>query len=53
MITNNGACIDLRGESTDEKPTNVCVNTIFMEMDTGDFYYYTGEEWAKVGGESE
>ena len=42
------------GLSTDNKPTeNVAINSMFFELDTGDFYYYTGEtgeEWAKVGG---
>lgn len=45
---------ELVGLSTDDpKPTDgVEVNTIFHELDTGDDYYYNGEEWAKVGGES-
>lgn len=38
------------GLSTDEKPTGVAVNCLFLELDTGDFYYYTGAAWAKVGG---
>jgi len=50
MITNNGYSPDLRGESTDEKPLDVAVNTMFLELDTGDFYYFDGEEWQKVGG---
>ena len=41
---------DFVGLSTDEKPANVAINTLFLELDTGDFYYYTGETWAKVGG---
>ena len=42
------------GLSTDDKPTeNVVVNSLFFEADTGDFYYYTGDEWSKVGGGSE
>lgn len=49
MITNNGSNADLRGKSTDEKPTNVPVNTIFFELDTGNFYYFDGEVWQKVG----
>ena len=39
------------GLSTDTKPTTgVGVNSLFLELDTGDIYYYTGEAWAKVGG---
>lgn len=49
MITNNGSCADLRGKSGDDKPTDVPVNTIFLELDTGDFYYFDGEDWLKVG----
>ncbi len=50
MITNNGATGNLVGLSTDTKPTDCAVNSIFLELDTGDFYYFTGEEWAKIGG---
>ena len=50
MITNNGYTANLMGLSTDEKPASVEVNTLFLELDTGDFYYFTGETWAKVGG---
>lgn len=50
MVTLNGATADLRGNSTDEKPTNVEINTVFVELDTGDAYYYNGTEWMKVGG---
>ena len=41
---------EYKGLSTDTKPTNCAVNSIFLELDTGDFYYFTGEEWAKIGG---
>ena len=34
--------------STDEKPTNCAVNSLFLELDTGDFYYFNGI-WKKVG----
>ena len=34
--------------STDEKPTNCAVNSLFLELDTGDFYYFNGI-WEKVG----
>ena len=34
--------------STDEKPTDCDVNSLFYELDTGDFYYFDGV-WKKVG----
>lgn len=49
MITNEGSSANLKGLSTDVKPINVDTNTLFLELDTGDFYYFTGVEWAKVG----
>lgn len=53
MITNNGATSNLLGLSTDVKPADAEINTIFLELDTGDFYYFDGIEWAVVGAESE
>ena len=50
MITLNGSAANLLGYSTDEKPTDVEINTLFLELDTGDFYYFNGTAWAKVGG---
>jgi hypothetical protein len=51
---NNYMEYDFKGLSTDEKPQNpknkVGVNSIFLELDTGDFYYFDGNDWAKVGG---
>lgn len=57
-IAKNEAYImqEFLGESTDEKPTGifngkqVSVNSTFLELDTGDLYYYNGSEWKKVGG---
>lgn len=50
-ITLNGANADYMGWSTDTKPTeDIPVNTLFLELDTGDFYYFDGSDWAKVGG---
>lgn len=40
---------DYKGLSTDTKPTDAAVNSLFLELDTGDFYYYDGEEWQTVG----
>jgi len=42
---------DWSGLSTDEKPTEgVAINDLFLELDTGDGYYFDGEAWAKIGG---
>lgn len=49
-VTLNGSRADYVGLSTDTKPVDVPVNTLFLELDTGDFYYYDGSDWAKVGG---
>ena len=45
---------DLKGLSTDTKPTEmngfpVGVNSLFLELDTGKFYYFDGEDWTEVG----
>ena len=43
--------LDFKGLSTDTKPTDgIAVNSMFLELDTGDMFYYTGAAWAKVGG---
>ena len=42
---------DYKGLSTDTKPTECAVNSLFLELDTGDFYYFDGTNWAKIGGE--
>ena len=44
---------ELLGLSTDEKPVGQSVNTLFLELDTGNFYYSDGQEWHKVGGDDE
>ena len=46
-----GGMNQLTGVSADAKPTNVSVNSLFLELDTGDLYYFNGTTWAKVGGE--
>lgn len=42
---------DLKGLSTDTKPIeNIAVNSLFLELDTGDFYYFDEDHtWKKVG----
>ena len=49
MITLNGSAPDLLGLSTDTKPLDALINSLFLELDTGDFYYFNGEDWTKVG----
>lgn len=51
MITNCGQTIDLLGLSTDTKPGDALPNTLFLELDTGDFYYFDADEedWFKIG----
>ena len=44
--------VELEGTSQDTKPEEgIGVNSKFYELDTNSVYYYTGETWAKVGGE--
>jgi hypothetical protein len=51
MITLNGSTPNYMGLSTDTKPTEkIEINALFLELDTGDFYYFTGTTWEKVGG---
>ena len=41
------------GLSTDAKPTaGVAINALFLELDTGDFYYFDGDAWQEVGGQA-
>lgn len=50
-IEETGAAVEIEGTSSMTKPTkNIGVNAKFWELDTGDFYYFTGSAWAKIGG---
>ena len=50
-ITLNGSRANYMGLSTDTKPTEgIQTNTIFPELDTGDFFYFDGTNWQKIGG---
>ena len=45
---------DLKGLSTDQKPSQiegmpVSANSLFLELDTGNFYYFDGTEWQPLG----
>lgn len=50
QINNRFGVMDYKGLSRDAKPTDdVGVNALFLELDTGDFYYFDGTTWKKVG----
>lgn len=57
MVTNNDSRslgeYEYKGLSTDSKPTDCDVNSLFWEMDTDTIYYFDGEEWLKVGNAQE
>ena len=46
---------EYKGLSTDTKPTNCAVNSLFLELDTGTFFYFDGTGWIplKRGGGGE
>ena len=41
---------EIFGKSTDSKPTDANINDMFIELDTGDAYYWDGSDWQIVGG---
>ena len=41
---------EILGYSTDTKPTNVNLNDMFIELDTGDAYSWNGSAWILIGG---
>lgn len=52
-LSRDSLYVELEGVHDDEKPTeDIGVNSKFYELDTGDTYYFTGEDWAKVGGDA-
>ena len=41
---------DLKGLSTDIKPTDgIAINSLFLEIDTGKFYFFSGSDWLEMG----
>ena len=40
---------EYKGLSTDEKPADCAENSLFLELDTGKFYYFDGEAWNELG----
>lgn len=50
QINNRFGIADYKGLSTDTKPTEtVGLNALFLELDTGDFYYFNGAQWVLFG----
>lgn len=43
---------EFSGLSTDDKPYDCGVNSLFLELDTGKVYYFDGQAWNEVGGSS-
>ena len=41
---------EIFGYSTDTKPTDVDLNDIFVEFDTGYAYAWNGNAWQQIGG---
>ena len=41
---------EIFGTSTSTKPTDVKLNDLFIELDTGDAYYWDGSAWQIIGG---
>lgn len=41
---------EILGKSTDIKPTNANINDMFIELDTGEAYYWDGSAWQVIGG---
>lgn len=43
--------VEYLGSSSETKPTdsNLKVGSMFLEIDTGDIYFYNGTTWAKPG----
>lgn len=45
--------VELEGTSQDDKPLeNIGVNSKFHELDTNKKFYFDGEDWMEIGGET-
>lgn len=52
--SNDGVVLYLGGDSNSDKPTEwhgtkIGIGSLFLELDTGDFYCFDGSDWNKVG----
>ncbi len=45
----NAKHAEIFGTSTDVKPTTADINDIFVELDTGDGYFFDGTTWQLIG----
>lgn len=48
MVTLKGYTANMLGLSTDQKPTDAEVNTIFRELNTNTYYYFDGTTWNEI-----
>lgn len=48
MVTLKGYTANMLGVSTDQKPTDAEVNTIFRELNTNKYYYFDGTTWNEI-----
>ena len=48
MVTLKGYTANMLGVSTDQKPTDAEVNTIFRELNTNKYYYFDGSAWNEI-----
>lgn len=46
----NSKHAEILGYSTDTKPTDVDLNDLFIELDTGSAYAWNGSVWVEIGG---
>ena len=44
-----GTDVEYMGVSDDDKPENPTLYSLALELDTGDLYYFDGEDWALFG----
>lgn len=50
MITLKGYTANRLCLSSDQKPTDVDINTIIRELDTNKYYYFDGSTWNEIPG---
>ena len=48
MVTLKGYTANYAGKSTDTKPTDVEINTVFHALDTDKYYYFDGTQWNEI-----
>lgn len=48
--SSNSKHAEILGYSTDTKPTDVDLNDLFIELDTGSAYAWNGSVWVEIGG---